>query len=282
MREWLVLCAAGLLAFAMVSGAPVRAEDAAVVLPRIRVAPVETAPPEREQRRIVRFLTASDYPPFQFVGPDGNPAGLNVDLARAMCAELGFACTIQALPWQDLLGALESGRADALIAGMRPTSDLRGKYELTRPYFRLPARFATAKDKAPPEITPEALAGKRIAVVAETAHAAFLATYFAAAQIVPFPDAEAARNALKAGAADLLFGDGAALSLWLGGSESAACCAFAGGVYLESHFFGEGMTIVVRKNDVRLRGQIDRTLDDIEAKGTLADLYLRWFPIGIF
>jgi polar amino acid transport system substrate-binding protein len=277
-----VLCAAALLAFATVPSAPARAQEAGVVLPRLRVPPVEAAPVEREQRRIIRFLTASDYPPFQFVGSDGNPTGMNVDLARAICASLGFPCTIQALPWADLEAALESGRADALIAGMRPTAELRGKFELTRPYFRLPARFVAPRDKPVPEITPEALAGKRVAVVAGTAHEAFLTAFFPAAQAVPFPDAGQARKALREGAADLVFADGAALSLWLGGTESGGCCTFAGGAYLESHFFGEGMSIVVRKNDVRLRQQLDRMLDDIEAKGILADLYLRWFPIGIF
>jgi polar amino acid transport system substrate-binding protein len=282
MREWLVLCAAALLAFATGPAGTAAAQEADVVLPRLRVPSVEVAPPEREQRRIIRFLTASDYPPFQFVGADGNPAGMNVDLARAICAELGFPCTIQALPWADLNAALDSGRADALIAGMRPTVDLRAKYELTRPYFRLPARFVTARDKPIPDVTPDTLAGKKVAVIGGTAHEAFLTTFFPAAQAVAFPNAEAARQALRQGAADLLFGDGAALSLWLGGTESDGCCTFAGGPYLESHFFGEGMSIVVRNNDVRLRQQLDRTLDDIEAKGTLSDLYLRWFPIGIF
>src|SRR4051812_18826521 len=31
---------------------------------------------------VIRFLTETDYPPFDYAGPDGNPAGLNVDLAR--------------------------------------------------------------------------------------------------------------------------------------------------------------------------------------------------------
>src|SRR4029077_4715266 len=54
--------------------------------------------PERpDLNRVVgiRFLTEIDYPPFNFAGPDGNPQGFNVDLARMMCEELKVACTIQ-------------------------------------------------------------------------------------------------------------------------------------------------------------------------------------------
>jgi ABC-type amino acid transport substrate-binding protein len=42
------------------------------------------------------------------------------------------------------------------------------------------------------------------------------------------------------------------------------------------------MVIAVKKGEVRLRQQFDRALDEIESNGTLADLYLRWFPVGIF
>jgi polar amino acid transport system substrate-binding protein len=258
------------------------AEENPVNMPQIRGAAGELMPDQKGPRRLIRFLTSSDYPPFQFLKPDQSPAGMNVDLARAICAELEFPCTIQALPWDELLGALESGRADALIAGLRPSEELRAKAELTRPYFRLPARFVAAKTGGLAETTPEALGGKRVAVVAGTAHEAFLKAFFPTVDIVGFPDPLLARAALKEGKTDALFGDGAGLSLWLGGTESAGCCAFAGGPFLESRFFGEGLVIAARKGDQRLRQDLDRVLDEIEEKGILADLYLRWFPIGIF
>lgn len=258
-----------------------RAQPPAVPLPHMRGTPVELAPDEKGPRRLIRFLTSDLYPPFQFLKTDQSPAGLNVDLARALCTELDFPCTIQALPWDELLPALDSGRADALIAGLRPTPELAGKAELTRPYFRLPARFAARKD-APPEISPAALAGRKVAVVAGSAHEAYLKAFFAQADIAPYADADAARAALKASEVEAVFGDGAGLSLWLGGTGSENCCAFAGGPYFESHFFGEGLVIAVRKGDVRLRQDLDRALDAVEDKGIFADLYLLWFPTGIF
>jgi polar amino acid transport system substrate-binding protein len=263
---------------------PVLAEAAepVVPVPDLRGSPAELLPDKKGPRRMVRFLTSSDYPPFQFLKPDQNPAGLNVDLARAICNELEFQCTLQALPWDDLLPALESGRADALIAGLRPSEELRGKADLTRPYFRLPARFAVAKNGALAELTPQALTGKKIAAVTGSAHEAYLKAFFAGSEIIGVADIAAARTALKDGKADAVFGDGVGLALWLGGTESANCCVFAGGPYLESRYFGEGLTIAVRKGDQRLRQDLDKVLDEIEEKGILGDLYLRWFPLGIF
>src|SRR6185437_887374 len=44
--------------------------------------------PDLSRLTVIRFLTETDYPPFNFTGPDGNPAGFNVDLARALCDEI--------------------------------------------------------------------------------------------------------------------------------------------------------------------------------------------------
>ena len=51
--------------------------------------------PDLSRLTVIRFLTETDYPPFNYAGPDGNPAGFNVDLARMICEELKVACTIQ-------------------------------------------------------------------------------------------------------------------------------------------------------------------------------------------
>jgi len=273
--------AAGLIAAAFACAHHAHAQPA-VALPQLRSPPLESEQAARGPKRLIRFLTSADYPPFQLVAADGNPAGFNVDVARAVCASLEFSCTIQALPWDDLLGALESGRADALIAAMRPTSELRAKADLTRPYFRLPARFVAPKATALQATSPHALAGKRIAVIGGSAHEAYLRAFFAEADILGFPEAESAREAVKNGKADALFGDGAALALWMGGTGSGNCCAFIGEAFTESRFFGEGLTIAVRKGDAALLRVLDTALDDIEDEGTLADLYLRWFPLGIF
>ncbi len=277
-----ILIAAGLIATGLLLPVPAPAAEPAVQIPSLRSSTAELLPDEKGPRRLVRFLTSSDFPPFQFLKPDQNPAGMNVDLARAICDELEFPCTIQALPWDDLLDALENGRADALVAGFRPSEELRAKADLTRPYFRLPARFAVKKGGAVTDPTPEELQNRKIAVVSGTAHEAYLKAFFPNSDIAGFPDIALARIALKDGVADALFGDGAGLSLWLGGTESAQCCAFAGGPFLESRFFGEGLTIAVRKGDNRLRQDLDKTLDVLEEKGILGDLYLRWFPLGLF
>ena len=64
--------------------------------------------PDLSRVSVIRFLTETDYPPFNFTGPDGNPQGFNVDLARLICDEIKVTCTIQMRRFDTLL---EIGRA---------------------------------------------------------------------------------------------------------------------------------------------------------------------------
>lgn len=73
-----------------------------------------------------------------------------------------------------------------------------------------------------------------------------------------------------------------ALSLWLNGSDSHACCAFFGGPFVDRAYFGEGLAIAVRNKDPALRRALDYALARVAARGVYAEIYLKYFPIGAF
>jgi polar amino acid transport system substrate-binding protein len=238
--------------------------------------------PDLSRISIIRFLTEIDYPPFNYAGPDGNPAGFNVDLARMLCEEIKVACTVQMRRFDTLIDALNRNEGDAVIASISPSADMRQKVDFSDPYYRLPARFVSRKAVAFDEIKPEALEGKKVAVVAGTAHEAYLKELFTEAELHPYPSQEAARAALKKGEVDLLFGDGVSLAFWLNGTDSANCCVFRGGPYTESRFFGEGIGIAVRRNNDLMRQAFNWALFRLWEKGRFTDLWLRYFPISPF
>jgi polar amino acid transport system substrate-binding protein len=266
----------GLLAVMPAGAAP---DD--VFVPSYRDPTVRSESPDLLGRRAVRFATSDRFPPFQSVGPDNEPFGFNIDLSRAICDVLQLSCTIQALPWEDLTKALADGRADAVIAGLRPNAENRKTIDFTKRYLQLPARFVALADKDVGDLVPERLGGRAIGVLKGSAHEAFLRTFFAEADVRSYPHEPEARAALMSGDVELLFGDGAGLAVWLG-TEEGACCAFRGGPYIESRFFGEGFAIGVRRGDERLRDALDHALDVISGNGTFGNIYLKHFPIGIY
>src|SRR5580704_12992658 len=209
--------------------------------------------PDLSRIQSIRFLTELDYPPFNYAGPEGNPTGFNIDLARQLCDEIKTSCTIQARRFDLLLDALDDNRGDAVIASIAITPATRRRVDFTDPYYRTPARFVARADNPMRDVLPELVEGKKIAVVAGTAHEAFLKEMFTAAEVRAYANAEAAREALRNQDVDLLFGDGVTLAFWINGSESAGCCAFRGGPFLESRYFGEGVGIAVRRGNDLLR-----------------------------
>lgn len=230
----------------------------------------------------IRFVTTEDYPPFNFRSEGGQPAGFNVDMARAVCAELAVSCTLEVMPFDALVTALDSGAADAAIAGIAITPASRETVDFTDRYFRFPARFVGRNVQTFDGATPTALASKAIGVVGGTAHEAFLRDQFFEAVVRPFPTAEAAREALKRGEIDLVFGDGVQLALWLNGTSSNGCCSFIGGPFTESRYFGEGMAVAVKRGNEALRQSLNYAFAQLWEEGVYTDLYLRWFPISVY
>jgi polar amino acid transport system substrate-binding protein len=237
--------------------------------------------PDLSRIGVIRFLTETDYPPFDYAGPDGAPAGFNVDLARLVCEEIKVACTVQMRRFDTLVDALNSNGGDAVIASIAATPDMRKRVDFSDPYYRMPARFV-ARREFDLDLRPEALEGKKIGVVAGTAHEAYIKVLFTEAALQPYPTAEAARAALRKGEIDLLFGDGISLAFWLNGTDSAGCCEFRGGPYMESRYFGEGVGIAVRRGNDLLRQAFNWALFRLWEKGRFTDLWLRYFPISPF
>ncbi|MCW5717035.1 MAG: transporter substrate-binding domain-containing protein [Bauldia sp.] len=265
---------------ALVIGATAAAAQP-VAIPTLRDPAVRAARPAPGAVTGIRFVTTDDFPPFNFVDAGGRLTGFNVDLARAICSQLGVPCTIQSRPFDDLLPSLVEQRADAAIAGISVTAEARTQLGFTQPYLPLPARFVVRK-ALPLTISAETLAGRRVAVAAQSAHLAYLEAYFPGAAIRTYPTADAARSALRSGQADVAFGDAVQLAFWLQGTTAGDCCEFAGGAHFDEHFFGRGLSVATSADAPELIAAMDWAIEAAFADGTFTALYLRYFPVGFF
>ena len=231
----------------------------------------------------IRFLTEFDYPPFNYAGPDGNPAGFNVELARLICEELKIPCTIQLRRFDTLLQALAENRADAVIASLAVTPETRLRVDFSDPYYRAPARFVARRDTTLRDAVPEAIEGKKVAVVAGTAHEAYLKAFFTEAELQILSQHGGGARSACARARPICCSATASRSP--SGSTArtrpAAAC-FVGGPFTESRYFGEGVGIAVRRGNDTLRLAFNWALFRLWEKGRFTDLWLRYFPISPF
>jgi polar amino acid transport system substrate-binding protein len=238
--------------------------------------------PDLTGLRAIRFLTDDDYPPFHFPGLDGQLTGFNVDLARAICIELKLACTIQARRWETLIPSLEEGRGDAVIASLADTEEARTRIDFGIPYYRSPARFVSRNDSGLAAGGVSDIGERSVAVVAGSAHAAFLTTFFPRAKQITAPDQDEALKLLISGKADAMFGDGVGLALWLNGQNGRSCCRFIGGAYFESRYFGGGAAMAFRKDGAQLRRAVDFALFRLAEQGIYQNLMLKYFPVSFY
>lgn len=270
---------AAAIALAMLSAAalgfmgPARAQQAE---------PGEAAETSEPRRVVIRFLTEGEFPPFNYFDDEGVLSGFNIDLARAICLEVNAACDIKVRPWEDLLGAMRRGEADAVIAAHRVTAGGLADVEFSDRYFYTPGRFAGKTGEAPSEMKPDDLDGVSIGVAKGTAHEAFVRAFYRDSKVVLFENPELAREALQQGTVDVIFDDAISLAFWLNGSLSRQCCEFRGQAFLEPKYFGDGLAIALPKSDTQIKVLINDALKRVRQSGRLQEIVERYFPVRIY
>ena len=75
------------------------------------------------------------YPPCETIGPDGQPAGISVDLARALSVELGRPLVVENIPFTGLIPALKSGKIDLILSSMTATPERAKAVAFSDPYL---------------------------------------------------------------------------------------------------------------------------------------------------
>ena len=206
--------------FALFANASAKAED--IKIPNYWDQFERFSKPNITNIRRLRFLTTTDFPPFNFVDGKKRLSGFHIDLARAICANLELLnrCEIQALPWEELQAAIEKGQGEALIAGLEMNGENRSKLTFSRPYLRIPARFVVRKDSGLTGSAYEALFRKNIAVVKGSNQQNYFNKVFSTRKATEFANREEALSALKSGSVDAVFADSLSLSYWSGLQDS--------------------------------------------------------------
>lgn len=271
----LTILFASFLALMTITDRPAGAQSRAQAAPQAEAT-------DMPKRVAVRFLTDGDHPPFNYLDEDGVLTGFNIDMARAICLELSATCDIQVRPWGELASALAKRETDAVIASHVLSPALLRIFDFSDRYFYTPAWFAGRRGGEKLAPSPEGLEGLKIGVVRGGAHEAYLRAFFKESAIVTYDSVELARDALVTSQVNLLFDDGVSLVLWLNGTLSRECCELKAGPFYEPKFFGDGIGIMVPKQDQQLKALINQALVRVRASGRYEELLLRYFPNRLF
>ena len=77
-----------------------------------------------------------EYPPFSYLGDDGNYTGFDVEICQAVCDHLGWDLEIFAVNWDEKLVQLDSKECDCVWSGMTILDSMKeAGYNISEPYF---------------------------------------------------------------------------------------------------------------------------------------------------
>lgn len=228
-------------------------------------------------KRTYRILVGKDYPPFNYRNEAGNYTGFNIDIARALCLELNLSCQIIAKKWKAMKADITSDNVDFAVASLAISKQNLQDFELTQKYYDTPARFIIRQDNLFSAKDLKQLRHKNIAVVSGSGHEAYILEFFPDANILNFPDLNAALKQLIDGRVMTVFADAITAQVWLRGEASQACCKFAEGYFYETRFFGQGAAIALPKGNLLLRDWLNQGLSNLWASGRYQEIFEYYF-----
>jgi octopine/nopaline transport system substrate-binding protein len=253
-----------------------------------------------EKPTAITIATEGAYAPWNFTGPDGKPAGFEIDLANDLCTRMKVKCTIVIQDWDGLIPALNVGKFDVIMASMFITDKRLEVINFSRPYAIDPSGFAVSKtaplaksdlsgkydldnegaaapviDKMKPLVK-----GLVVGVQAATTNQQFLKKYFdGVIDIREYKTTEQHDLDLAAGRVDALFAQSTALTATLEKPEFSAY-TLAGPTFLKG-VFGRGTGAGIRKKDTALVAMFNDAIGEAIADGTIKRLSVKWLKADV-
>ncbi len=214
-----------------------------------------------------------DFPPMGFVGDDGKFTGFDLELAEEAAKRMGKEIVYQPIAWDSKDAELDSGTIDCIWNGFT-ISGREDSYTWSDPYMENTQVFVVKKDSGINSVSD--LAGKIVEVQADSsAEAALeevenleLAGSFGTLQTTP--DYNTALMDLDMGTVDAVGMDStvAEYKITSGGMDL---------VVLDEPFASETYGVGFKQGNSALRDQVNSTLKEMAADGTLKKISEKWF-----
>jgi len=210
-----------------------------------------------------------DYPPYEFVNAQGEAAGYDVDLVRAVARVMGLEIKILPGPWDEVRTGLEKGRID-LSAGMLKSPERARFADFSAPHMVVHYSIFVRRDTPTPKSLEE-LRGRRILVErGSQMHEHLLAQGFGTA-IVPVASEPEALRLLASGLHD------AALAPHLEGTLQIRNTGLSNLRTTGGPVFSRELCFAVVKGQGDLKDKLDAGLAILHRTGEYEQIYRKWF-----
>jgi len=230
----------------------------------------------------IRIGVEGAYPPFSEVAPDGTLKGFDIDIAMALCEEIGAECVLVPQDWDGIIPALLARKYDAIIASMSITEERKKKVAFSEKYYNTPAKFARKKGSGI-TISKAGLKGKTVGVQRATTHDNFITGEFGdSVEIKRYGTQDEAYLDAIAGRVDLLLADSIAMDDGFLKTDKGKGWEFVGPGYSDPKYFGVGAGIAVRKSDGELAKLFSLAIKVIRSNGVYHMINGKYFAFDVY
>lgn len=224
-------------------------------------------------------VATQNSPPLTMIDDQGRISGFDVEVARALCAVMNVGCDIDAMPFAEVLNALDSGAADVAVASMLITPERQKKYLFTERYWRSTSSFV-GKTGAWPTGEAPSLAGRRVAVLRGSKQADFIHRQPGTGEILLTATQGEALRAVAEGRADLFLTPSIYVLPLLSG-DGGQELETVGDPLVEGGLGGD-VGIALPRGKEALRDRINQALRAILANGTYDAISSRFLPFRMY
>jgi len=230
---------------------------------------------------VLRVGVEGAYKPFSWKEADGTLKGFDIEIAEAVCAKLKRECKLVEQDWDGMIPALLSKKFDVIIASMSITEERRKRVDFTDKYYQTPAKIVSKKGSGL-EVSASGLKGKRIGVQRGTTHQCFMEKMYPDAEIVMYATQEEVFQDLAIGRIVGQISDSIAADDGFLKTDAGKDFEFTGPDLNDQECHGEGAGFAVRKEDSKLRMQLNEAIKAIRADGSYQKINANYFDFDIF
>lgn len=228
----------------------------------------------------LRIGVEGAYKPFSWKESDGTLKGFDIDIARALCAEMNRECELVEQDWDGMIPALLAGKFDAIVASMSITEERKKRVDFSEKYYNTPAKFVAKTDSG---LDPSnGMEGKRIGVQRGSIHQCYLEKAFPKAEMVLYGTQEEVFQDLAIGRIDGQISDSIQADEGFLKQDAGKGFGFVGGDQYDKACHGEGAGVAVRKEDTELKQQFSDAIKTLRENGKYAEINDAYFEFDIF
>ncbi|NBN63145.1 transporter substrate-binding domain-containing protein [Pannonibacter tanglangensis] len=228
----------------------------------------------------LRVGVEGNYPPFSKVSADGTLSGFDIDIAKAICAQMQVTCELVQQEWDGMIPALNARKFDMIVASMTITEKRKEVVDFSDPYYDVPSRFI-AREGAFTGHAPEDIAGKTIIVLRNSPRADYLKLKYPDNPVLAVDKETAVYLELAAGRGDIAFGSSVVSGeAFLKQPEGKGFAQVGDTLFLTDSVDG-GVGIAVRKGEEALKQKINAALATIMKDGSYGEMAGQYFDFNI-